>query len=164
MNIMINLQQSIFNASLAACLAMLLIAPSLQAQDDVEFSGVSLEITDLSGGTSAAALLAVLPVDEDTLILPAFFEGDIETTTLSATFDGSELDILVGLSTALPADAGLFFDDINYILLDVSAHQGESGEVVIEMTTEQEAELFIILSGLEIDHGLIHNDSFETTP
>ena len=161
MNIMINLQQNIFRASLAACLAMLLIAPDLQAQDDVRFSGVSLEITDSSGGTAAAVLDAELPADEVMLILPAFFEGEIETTTLSATFDGNELDVIVGLSTALPDDGALFFSDLNYILLDVSAHQGESGEVVIEMTTESEAELFIIQSGAPV---LIFIDGFETTP
>lgn len=161
---MINLQQIVFRAPLALCLAMLLFAPDIRAQDDVEFSGVSLEITDPSGGTAAAVLDAELPADEDSLILPAFFEGDIKTTTLSATFDDNEIDVLVGLSTAMPAGSGLFFSELNYIVLDVSAHQGESGDVVIEIATESQAELFIILSGVEIDHGLILSDGFETTP
>jgi hypothetical protein len=151
MNMLLNFLPRFCQAFLRTWLALLLMTPALHAEENVQLSGISLEIVDSQGGTAVAVFDTELPAGETVLLLPAIFSGDIGTTSLSATFNDTEIEILSGLSVALASGAEAYFEDFNYLAIDVSTYHGQSGEVTIEMTSTAEAELFIMLSGVVLN-------------
>lgn len=133
----------IVQASVVACIAILLSMPAHTETIEFEIQGEALETTLDEGVMVDGVYVAnVLTTIEDTLTIPYYFEGDPETTNISISFNDEELEVLSGL----PLTLGF----VEFLVIDSSSITSQSGELKLTLssTSTETAEL-ILLDNIE---------------
>jgi hypothetical protein len=101
--------------------------------------GIELKTIVTESNVESAEFITDMTLPDDSVLLwPYVFQGDLNNTTVTASFEGSPLLIL-------NADT-LIQDEIETLIFDIDNYKGQTGElkIVLNSTGEVPASLFLI--------------------